>query len=504
MADSLTFRSDKELIYKTLNEAEKFIKIVVFQLTSKSIVDLLIKKSDERLDIEVITLPEDSYAKVEDRDKIRMLYDSMISKGIELNLCDWEVGDPSLTDTSLSGEMAEGGGSKWYSLHGKFIITDKCSLISSSNLSDDNLWEVYLFPDKSYNKNFQDKYNELKSLFLNKTTIAGMTGRLYNEITPEMQNNVSQLWNRTHRKNISQYPPHLSPKSKIKDGLHISPFDGRARDFLFSLIDESQDFLYLTSERVYDEDLVNYLKKKALTTDADIRIIAGHPRNVRQNPSKAESFAMELLSSGVKFLVLENVHAKFWLSEKFLMVGSPNLTKMNLGFKKTNNYWRSNTETLFFTNNSILLAQAKKEFETLMRQSEPGVSALSSGSKKLMQSKGMFDAFKAKSKEAARLTLSRVETQFGIKARSDLVLIVKESVRLAKVLRDLYVNDVHVIMALILFFLQERKHTINELKERMTLIAEPSKVTDAVDHLVRLEYCIKHDNTLMLNIEKLG
>jgi hypothetical protein len=150
------------------------------------------------------------------------------------------------------------------------------------------------------------------------------------------------------------------------------------------------------------------------------------------------------------------------------------------------------------------LAQAKKEFETLMRQSEPGVSALSSGSKKLMQSKGMFDAFKAKSKEAARLTLSRVETQFGIKARSDLVLIVKESVRLAKVLRDLYVNDVHVIMALILFFLQERKHTINELKERMTLIAEPSKVTDAVDHLVRLEYCIKHDNTLMLNIEKLG
>jgi pentatricopeptide repeat protein len=144
MADSLTFRSDKELIYKTLNEAEKFIKIVVFQLTSKSIVDLLIKKSDERLDIEVITLPEDSYAKVEDRDKIRMLYDSMISKGIELNLCDWEVGDPSLTDTSLSGEMAEGGGSKWYSLHGKFIITDKCSLISSSNLSDDLVGSLFI------------------------------------------------------------------------------------------------------------------------------------------------------------------------------------------------------------------------------------------------------------------------------------------------------------------------------------------------------------------------
>ncbi|MFX1297790.1 MAG: hypothetical protein ACFFD2_23460 [Promethearchaeota archaeon] len=53
------------------------------------------------------------------------------------------MGDPSLPNTLMSGTLAEGGGQKWYSMHGKFIATDQ-NILLSANLIDKEQWDVYL------------------------------------------------------------------------------------------------------------------------------------------------------------------------------------------------------------------------------------------------------------------------------------------------------------------------------------------------------------------------
>lgn len=498
---NLEFKLGKKAIYQAIEDSNEFLKIVVFQLTSREIVNLLIKKAKEGIKIDIITLPEDSFAKVEERKTISGLYDILRDNGIKLNLCSWEVGDPSLTATSLSGEMAEGGGSKWYSLHGKFLMNEKYALISSANLTDEEQWEIYLRLDKEWIDHFNEKYNQLFSLFIARSSHDMIDGKIFDVVTEDIKKEIIELWEKSNRKNIAQYPPEISPKSVLKKGLHISPFDGRARDILYEMITQAHDIIYISSERLYDNEVVNFLKKKALTSKIDIQVITGHPRNVRQNPSKAESYIIELLASNVNFGI-NNIHAKFWLTEKWLMVGSPNLTKMNLGFGKSHDFWRSNTEILFLTDEPTILSQARKEFESLLSKSVSGITAISDTTTKLGQAKDIFGTFNARSRENARLIMSRIETRLSIKSRSDIIRIARVSVGIANRLHESYVDDIHVIMAIILFYLQERKHSRKELEDKMKGFIEQSKINISIEYLVRLGYCIFQEDMIMINLEK--
>ena len=171
MNDYIEFTVTKKPIYEVIGSANKFIKIVAFQLTSQSIINLLLKKAKENVNIEIITLPEDSFADVKARTRIREMYQTLKKNNIRLYICDWEVGEPKQTQTSQSGDISEGGGTKWYSLHGKFIVTEKNALIMSSNLTDEPLWEVYLVTsDEEHISLFISKFNYLKELFILKSS----------------------------------------------------------------------------------------------------------------------------------------------------------------------------------------------------------------------------------------------------------------------------------------------------------------------------------------------
>lgn len=495
-------RRDKTPIIDAIKEARNFIDIVSFQFTAEDIIKLLIDKVNKGIKVRVITLPEDSYANIKERQKITEFYKKLSNAGVEVNLCLWEVGVPELTETSLSGEQTEGGGNKWYSLHGKFVVTDKKTLIVSTNFTDEKQLEVYLYyDDPEIIESSQNKFNQIKTLFCEKR--GPLPGELYNQLSKEIQHELKNLYETTKRINIKEYPPEFTPDVAIKKGLFLSPLEGKARTFFNKLVKEAENFVYLSTERLFDDEVIKVLLNKAYATDISIRIMTGHPRGVRQNPAKAEKMIADLMAAGVEFAIIEDIHAKFWLTDKWVCVGSANLGKMNLGFAKSGNYWRANTETLWFDNDNKLIIAARKRFEEMFQSSESGIVALSDVGVKSAKAKELFALFGFKSKKEAKILMARIETQFTVENRQNIIRIAKLSARLAEIEKNVFITEEHVIMANILFYLRERKHDIGEIKEKMGKIIEKQKIDQAIDKLQKQNYVVREHEYYTINIERL-
>lgn len=103
------FSSNKEAIRKVVGEADEFISAVSFQFTDGSFIRDLLWDKSRKVDLSIITLPSDSYRDTAERNEIDKLYQDLEQNGAKVYQCVWEVGDPSLTATSLSGEQLEGG-----------------------------------------------------------------------------------------------------------------------------------------------------------------------------------------------------------------------------------------------------------------------------------------------------------------------------------------------------------------------------------------------------------
>jgi hypothetical protein len=66
-----------------------------------------------------------------------------------------------------------------------------------------------------------------------------------------------------------------------------------------------------------------------------------------------------------------------------------------------------------------------------------------------------------------------------------------------------YVEVHHVTMALIMFFLQQRRHDISDLKERLGNYIDEELVSAAVQNLLQLEYVLESEGAYMINIDKI-
>ncbi len=500
----LEFSRDNKVLLDTLNESKEFVKVLSFQLTSPQIAQILSDLAEKGVKVEVITLPPDSYKKEDERERISKLYEKMREKGTDLFLCDWEVGDPSLTDTSLSGSLAEGGGAKWYSLHGKFIVTEQCALACSANLTEEVQLEAFLrLKDQEAIDNFSSKFDQMKRIFVKPaSTNPEVGGIIFDELDQASREIVNQGL-RSGRKLVKEYLPNLSPRTPLKKGLFIAPFDGQARHYLEQLVAEAEEYVLIASERFFDDQLVDELRKKAVTTKCQIKILAGPPRGVRQNPTKARLMAAELLAAGVEFHVLNDIHAKMWVSDQWLMIGSPNLTKMNLGFYKRKEHWRANTETLFFSEDKNLIEQAKRGYDEVFAQANPVLQEMADESRNLKEARMLFELFGARSRKDARTALSRIEITMRIGSKTNLITIARMASRLSNTMKDKYVEARHVTMALIMFFLQQRRHTTSDLKERLASYVDNESISTAVHNLLQLEYVLESEGTYMINIDKI-
>jgi phosphatidylserine/phosphatidylglycerophosphate/cardiolipin synthase-like enzyme len=493
------FSSNKEAIRKVIREANEFISVVSFQFSDGSFIRDLLWDKLRKVDLSIITLPTDSYKDTTQRNKIDKLYRDLEENGAKVYRCMWEVGDPSLTATSLSGEQLEGGGNKWYSMHGKFIVTEKSALVMSSNFTEAEEMEVYLtISDSRVIKRFREKFDQLKALFIDENKYPG---KIYDLVDTETKTYIRELRRSSGRLNVKAYPPNLAPSTSFVSGLYLTPFDGRARGFLDSFIDGAQRFLYLSTERFFDDETARKLVAKAMNTETRIRLITCPPNQIRQNPAKAEQMISELLSAGIEIMVFENIHAKCWISDKYLAIGSINLGKMNLGFRKTGDSWRANTETIYFDSDKKLIRQAKSEFDGIYEKGTEPLRSISLSSKYRADSKALFGMFGVRSDEGARETIGQIQTSFKVNSRRSLLRVVDIAAKIVQRSNVRVATRKEVLMALILFYLSERKHVVDELLEKLGPIVEGrTEVEQALKSLIKNSLVVRQEDFYKIDI----
>jgi len=465
-------------LLESINNAGKFLKIVSFQLTSLRVIKALEKASGRGVQVSAITLPPDSYAG--DRTAVSRLFDGLRSTGVDLSPCIWEVGEPRLTTTSLSGATEGGMGQKWYSLHSKFLVSDHNALISSSNCTDENRLECYLeLQDSDSIREFENKFEYMKEMFISpkKETVPGS---LFAMLPASLQAETQRRLAAEGRLLVRDYPSNLCPMGDLKAGLIVSPFEGRARDFLTKMIDLTEEFLFLSSERFFDEELTGHLLARLRQKPITVKLLAGPPRDVRQAPAKARAMVEKMLAAGCQYASPRNIHAKLWVNEKWLVIGSPNLTKMNLGFSPQGAQWRADTQVLYLRDDESLVQEAAAAFNRQFSSSPQGISVLAEISTKIQAARLRFRSVGLKCTTEAAVLVARLESYFAIEAVQRAEEISKLAVKLVRREKRERVEDRHIAMAAILLFLTERRHEEKELIAKLSAALEPTLIVDAL------------------------
>jgi phosphatidylserine/phosphatidylglycerophosphate/cardiolipin synthase-like enzyme len=488
-------------LLESIDNAQEFLKIVSFQLTSIHVITALEQACQRGVKVSVITLPPDSYAG--DRSVIEALFERLRSAGVDLSLCIWEVGEPRLTTTSLSGAREGGMGQKWYSLHGKFLVSELAAQISSSNCTDENRLECYLeLYDESSISEFDGKFSYLKETFVdpNKSPVPGS---FWSSLPTPLRDEVEERFSKEGRLIVKDYPEVLCPTVTPRSGLSVSPFEGKARDILATVIDTAEQFLFLSSERFFDEEITELLLTRLSLRPLEVKVLAGPPQDVRQAPAKARSMLERLLAAGCEYASPPSIHAKLWLSDKWVVVGSANLTKMNLGFAPSRNSWRGDTQVLYMRDDPSLIGEAAIAFREQFDSSPKGISVLAGISSKIQAARSRFRSIGLKCSADAAALMARLESHFSIESIQKANEVSRLAAKLVHHDNRERVDEEHVAMAAILLLLRERRHQEDELAKKLSPALEQRLVSEALLGLAVRQYATETTDGWAIDIDTL-
>jgi len=493
-----------QLVKELINKAEEHLKIVTFRFSSEDFAKMLIKKAREGIDIEIITTPVDNIANEELRSKVEEMYKGLQANGVKLSTCPWEVGEPRLTPTSMSGRLVAGIGEKWYSLHLQLFMNEKQALLTSQNLvPEENLEIYYLSSDPYFLKQTSDKFKMIQDLFftpveIDKTTLEG---RVVNFLDQATLKDTLEFYNQNKRLKVKQYYVKKLPQANLNKGLFICPFEGRLRDFLNKFIDSGKKFLYFFVETLFDEELIKKLEEKInLQPDIQVKMITRPPEKVRQSPDKARNMIKQLLSLGVGIGYLLDIQAKFWVNDNWLAVPSGDFNKMNLGYYISKNYWRADTQLVLLDDNREQIKLFKGVFEEHFKPIDIGnicrkdIDSLFTGLRK---------RYHVVSTREAKDYISRLKSSLIIKTERDVRYVMNLAVKLAKIHDKKRIEGVFVAMAILLYYLQRREHKFEEISEKLEEVVDKSKIRDAINRLMSLGYILKSEDVYRVNVEKL-
>jgi histone H3/H4 len=154
----------------------------------------------------------------------------------------------------------------------------------------------------------------------------------------------------------------------VQEKLYITPFDCKGRDFMCQLIEDANEYAYISTESFTDEEFSNFLRNTSINRKIDLRILSG--ATSMDFTDRIGNMFRDLLAQGIDVNTTdEEMHAKLIITDKTLAVSSINLNKMNLGFKKTRKYWRENTESIVICKDPDLIKLAKEEYLKVFRES---------------------------------------------------------------------------------------------------------------------------------------
>jgi len=452
-------------ILTKLLEARKFIRIALFQIHNQLIFDVILKKLEEGVKVEIFTLPYDSINQ-KIQDVVINRFSKIQKKGAILYFCKWNVGDPGRTTTAVG---------RWYAFHGKFIVTDKCAIALSANFTENQeLDAILIYENETKIKEYNQKFDELLDLFIKKNS--GFDGSIRQKIIDTEIPNISKVFvlpdvikTSTHENNwIQHYPVSLCPTNiPIQDKLYLTPFDCRGGDFYESIISESEKFVYLSTESFTDEDFSNFLIQQRLR-GIEIKILSGAESMDKLQKMKAMFHDLSAHDISVRN-TQEDLHAKLILTDKRLAVSSINLNKMNLGFTKTRQFWRENTESIHVCSEPKILKAARVQFLDIFDKSVPMEVKLAEKIQKLVGN-AFSQRFGLKTKKEVKLLFARLIVGKEIEIKKFITDLCQITSKLMKKLGRRTVKKDDFIMALILYYLSERKHDYDQLNEKLTVL----------------------------------
>lgn len=451
-------------ILQELRSASKYIRIAVFQIHHDDIFTLLTEKLKQGVKVEIITLPYDSI-NLDVQAKVSALFEKLKSNGAQLHFCRWNVGDPERTSTAIG---------RWYSFHGKFIVTDKAAISLSANFTSKNELDCSLISDDAKMiSHYNNKFDELFNLFVKDTEVySGSIRKKILTASPganELFRLPQVIETKTHEKHwIHHYPASLCPETiKAQDGLFIVPFDVRGRNFYEEIINSAEKFIFISTESFTDTDFADFLIKTS-QRNLQINILTG--ATSMDFADRMQVMLRDLLANNIKVKsIYEDLHGKLLLTDKHLVISSINLNKMNLGFNKTSKFWRENTETITVCTDKAIINEAKIQFSATFKSAVEIEDFLVK--KLLLKVRNVFSKnFGIKSDKEAKNLFANFLLKQEIYVKKLAMTVAKISGRIIKNLKRKRVGKEEFLMALILFFLSERKLSENEIKEKLDVL----------------------------------
>lgn len=158
---------------KELQSAEKYIRMAIFQIHNQEIFRVLSQRKRDGVKVEIITLPYDS---INDdiRPAVESRFRALEKENAILHFNRWNVGDPGRTTTAVG---------RWYSFHGKFVVTDKSAIALSANLTQGQEFDAAVIFRNNVEKiiEFNEKFEEILDLFISKKD--GFDGSIHEDVS---------------------------------------------------------------------------------------------------------------------------------------------------------------------------------------------------------------------------------------------------------------------------------------------------------------------------------
>jgi hypothetical protein len=450
-------------VVSEIKVAREYIRIAVFQLHNPAVFDALQEKLAKRVKVEILTLPYDSI-NPDVKDRVTKAFESLKNNGAKINFCKWNIGDPANTKTAVA---------RWYSFHGKFIVTDKSAITLSANFTDNaELDAIFVSDDEKLRKNYNAQFERLIEYFVK--PYGQYEGMIHNMIEktakPEQIKEIFSLPENvaeSHKNNwVRDYPKALCPDGYTeKDGLFITPFDFQGRSFIEKLVNEAAEFVYVATESFTDPDFPSFLISVA-QKGIKIRVLAGVQS--RDFTDRLQNSIREMLAAGIKVKAFDgDIHAKMIVTDKAMMLGSINLNMINLGFSKKSDYWRENTETFSQCNDRKIIENAKRKYEVVFDSKSVAVESklVEKLEKELGQKLNVI--FSIRLEKDARRLLAVAVLNRECEVKSFILEIGKAMKKLIEIFERKKADKEIFYMALILYGLSERKRVYDEIKSAL-------------------------------------
>lgn len=487
------------IIIKEIELAERYIRIAIFQIHHEDVFKVLSDKIRQGLKVEIFTLPYDSINE-DIRQQVESRLRGLEKDGAIIYFDKWNVGDPSRTTTAVG---------RWYSFHGKFIVTDKSAIALSANFTQSQELDAVLIFRDDYEKigEFNEKFNELLTFFVSRDhDFDGQVHRKITDVTGEDSAEIFELPDNVdirHKNHwIRHYPIEIcKPEVPVGEKLYITPFDCRGRYLITDLIEDADEYVYISTESFTDIDFSNFLTNTSVNKNIKIKILSG--TRSMDFTDRVNNMFRDLLAQEVDIRTTdEDIHAKLIITDKVLMVSSVNLNKINLGFYVTSKYWRENTESILVCKTPEIVRFAKEKYLEVFNGCYDVRDKLSEKLEKMVQ-----NIFTKTFQLRSRSDVKKLFARFILKKQIDIRRLIMKIGKITKKLMNYHkrtmIGKQDFISALVLYYLSERKQDYDQLKEKIDEVDETVNLHAIISRLEFARLIEQENDFYKINIEAL-